>query len=51
MSKKLKKNVPVLRFPEFSEPWLIKSVSELVKENFIDKPVDGNHGNLHPYSF
>ncbi|MCT7984723.1 restriction endonuclease subunit S [Laspinema sp. A4] len=51
MSKKLKKNVPVLRFPDFIEPWLIKSVSELVKENFIYKPLDGNHGNLHPTSF
>jgi type I restriction enzyme S subunit len=51
MGKKLNKNVPVLRFPEFSEPWLIKSVSALVKENFIYKPLDGNHGNLHPTSF
>ena len=51
MGKKFKKNVPLLRFPEFSKPWLIKSVSALVKENFIYKPLDGNHGNLHPTSF
>ena len=51
MSKKLDKKVPVLRFPEFSESWLIKSVSELVTENLIYKPLDGNHGNLHPTSF
>ena len=50
MSKKRNKNVPELRFPDFSQSWLIKSVSELVKENFIYKPLDGNHGNLHPTS-
>lgn len=30
--------------------WKIKSVDELVNEEVIEKPLDGNHGNIHPKS-
>lgn len=28
--------------------WEVFSVEELIKNNIIDKPLDGNHGNIHP---
>lgn len=28
--------------------WVLKTVGDLVKEKIIDKPIDGNHGNIHP---
>jgi type I restriction enzyme S subunit len=32
------------------EDWTLTSVQELVKEGIIEKPLDGNHGNIHPKS-
>ncbi|HBJ1649210.1 restriction endonuclease subunit S [Clostridium botulinum] len=28
--------------------WQLKTVEELIKENILDKPLDGNHGGIHP---
>lgn len=28
--------------------WIVKSVEELINEKIIDKPLDGNHGSIHP---
>lgn len=28
--------------------WELKSVYELIEENILDKPLDGNHGGIHP---
>ena len=28
--------------------WQIKTVGEMVKETIIEKPLDGNHGEIHP---
>ena len=28
--------------------WNIYTVDELVKEKILDKPLDGNHGSIHP---
>lgn len=30
--------------------WAINSIEELIKQDIIEKPLDGNHGNLHPKS-
>ena len=30
--------------------WEIKTVEELIHEDIIYKPIDGNHGNIHPTS-
>ena len=30
------------------EDWAVTSVEELVKFEILDKPMDGNHGELHP---
>ena len=32
------------------EEWDVKTVKELIEENVIFKPLDGNHGNIHPKS-
>lgn len=39
---------PKLRFKEFIEEWATISVGKLVDDGIIDKPTDGNHGNIHP---
>jgi type I restriction enzyme S subunit len=43
-------NVPRLRFKEFSGEWDKKTIEELVNLKVIFKPLDGNHGELHPKS-
>lgn len=40
--------VPELRFSGFDSRWVTQSISSLVAEGIIDKPLDGNHGNIHP---
>ena len=30
------------------EDWIYCSVGEAIENDFIDKPIDGNHGNIHP---
>ncbi len=44
--------VPKLRFPEFRDAgeWEEYSVNQLVAENVLYAPKDGNHGNIHPKS-
>jgi type I restriction enzyme S subunit len=32
------------------EDWLIRSVGQLIDEGIIEKPLDGNHGSIHPKS-
>jgi len=43
-------NKPKLRFKEFSDEWASYKVEELISSGFIAKPMDGNHGELHPKS-
>jgi len=44
--------VPKLRFPEFRDDpeWGECLINELVRENILYAPKDGNHGNIHPKS-
>ena len=44
------KHTPELRFPNFNRSWECLSIQKLVDEKVIDKPLDGNHGNIHPIS-
>lgn len=30
------------------EHWQYRTVSELIDEKVLDKPLDGNHGGIHP---
>ena len=32
------------------EDWLERSVGKLIADGIIEKPIDGNHGNIHPKS-
>ena len=41
---------PKLRFKEFNDNWLKVDIQSLVDEKNIDKPMDGNHGEIHPTS-
>ena len=41
-------NTPALRFPEFDGAWEEKCIDDLIQDNTLDKPMDGNHGNIHP---
>lgn len=33
---------------EPSAPWPMKTVSDLIHEQILDRPIDGNHGETHP---
>ncbi|GAK88947.1 type I restriction-modification system, specificity subunit S [Nonlabens ulvanivorans] len=46
----LQPRIPQLRFPAFDGEWRNKTINDLVKEEVIEKPLDGNHGNIHPVS-
>lgn len=39
------KNTMVGKIPE---DWIFCSVGEAIEYGFIEKPIDGNHGNIHP---
>ena len=41
---------PKIRFKEFNDNWLKVDIQSLVDEKNIDKPMDGNHGEIHPTS-
>ncbi|EGR0986906.1 hypothetical protein BC490_03045 [Vibrio parahaemolyticus] len=41
-------NVPMLRFGEYAGDWHTTTVGQLVKDGILFKPLDGNHGNIHP---
>ncbi|WP_180110662.1 MULTISPECIES: restriction endonuclease subunit S [unclassified Acinetobacter] len=41
---------PKLRFKEFDGEWLKVDIQALVDAGIIDKPMDGNHGEIHPTS-
>ncbi|WP_336005861.1 restriction endonuclease subunit S [Acinetobacter pittii] len=43
-------SVPKLRFKEFDEAWISTNIQGLVDQNILDKPMDGNHGEIHPTS-
>lgn len=43
-------SAPKLRFKEFNDNWLKVDIQSLVDEKIIDKPMDGNHGEIHPTS-
>jgi hypothetical protein len=32
------------------EDWIFTTVGQLVSDGVLDKPLDGNHGNIHPKS-
>ena len=42
------KNTPEIRFKGFSDEWKSKTIAELIDDELIYPPKDGNHGNLHP---
>jgi type I restriction enzyme, S subunit len=40
-----------LRETESEKPalnWAIVSVGNLIEQNILEKPLDGNHGEIHP---
>lgn len=41
---------PKLRFKEFDGDWIFTNIQSLVDLKIIDKPMDGNHGEIHPTS-
>lgn len=41
-------SVPTLRFGEYAGDWHTATVGQLVKDGVLVKPLDGNHGNIHP---
>ena len=41
---------PKLRFPEFTDPWEQRKLEDLIKEDVMLAPQDGNHGEKHPTS-
>lgn len=41
-------NTPEIRFMGFSESWLHKTIDDLINEEVIYPPKDGNHGGIHP---
>ncbi|MFW6760401.1 hypothetical protein ACODTV_14455, partial [Acinetobacter pittii] len=43
-------SVPKLRFKEFDGAWISTNIQGLVDQNILDKPMDGNHGEIHPTS-
>jgi len=47
---KKQNNIPHLRFRDFCTEWHSKTIDKLVEDKIIAKPIDGNHGNLHPKS-
>ena len=54
MKSKVEKKVlvPKLRFPEFDGDveWQRPSIIELIEDDVLEPPRDGNHGNIHPKS-
>lgn len=42
--------IPKLRFPDFIGDWKTITFGELVEDGVILKPMDGNHGEIHPTS-
>ena len=42
--------VPEIRFAGFTEDWEQRKLGDLVKEDVLDAPMDGNHGEKHPTS-
>lgn len=42
------KKIPKLRFLGFREEWDEEKIETLVREKIIYKPLDGNHGDIHP---
>ena len=41
---------PKLRFKEFDGDWIYENIQGLVDSKILDKPMDGNHGEIHPTS-
>ena len=35
---------------ELPDGWELKTVEQLIKDEIIEKPLDGNHGGIHPKS-
>ncbi|MBO1503073.1 restriction endonuclease subunit S [Serratia proteamaculans] len=46
----VEKKVPEVRFKGFSGEWELKTIAELIDDELIYPPKDGNHGNIHPKS-
>lgn len=41
---------PKLRFSEFKDEWKETIIQSLVDKEIIEKPMEGNHGEIHPTS-
>lgn len=41
---------PTIRFKGYTEDWEQRKLGELVKEEILEAPLDGNHGEKHPTS-
>lgn len=40
--------IPEIRFKGVSGEWKVKTIAELIDDELIYPPKDGNHGNIHP---
>lgn len=44
----MNKSLPLIRFSGFDSNWMSQKISDLVDNKVIEKPMDGNHGEIHP---
>jgi len=44
----LKKGYKQTEMGEIPIDWQVYTINQLIEENIIEKPLDGNHGNIHP---
>ncbi len=48
MSTSIPKGYKLTEVGVIPAEWEVNSVAEMIKRGIIDKPLDGNHGNIHP---
>jgi len=46
----MEKNVPEIRFEPFQDRWRALKIEDLILDEILLPPKDGNHGNIHPTS-
>ena len=44
----MNKSLPLIRFSGFDSNWMSQKISDLVDNKVIEKPMDGNHGEILP---
>jgi len=49
-NSQLKKGYKQTEVGVVPDDWEVYTINQLIEENIIEKPLDGNHGNIHPTS-